>query len=109
MTEFGTVHSAKPCLGCGYCCSKAPCVLGEGIPCKELVHKDGRYWCGLVLNASEEERELFEIDLGIGEGCCSSLFNTEREKMLMKVLRREENAIQEDDQDSVQETDHGRF
>lgn len=29
--------------------------------------------------------------------------------VLLKVLRCEENAIQEADQDSVQETDHGRF
>ena len=67
----------RPCVGCGYCCKRAPCVLGEDTPCRELVFKDKRYWCGLVLAAKGEDKEYMEIDLCIGEGCCSSL-NSDR-------------------------------
>jgi len=70
-----------PCVGCGYCCRKAPCVLGEGVPCVELVERDGRWWCGLVLAATGEDREMIELDLFIGDGCCSS-FNSDRQRRL---------------------------
>lgn len=75
-----------PCLGSGYCCKKARCTLGAylhgpGRDCPSLVFKDGRYWCGAVLDA-EGERKQFLIDqLHIGAGCCSSL-NSDRQKML---------------------------
>ncbi len=84
---------SKPCVGSGYCCKKAPCVLGvekhgQVAPCPSLVFKDGRYWCGLVEDAkSEEEKQHLINILGIGAGCCSPL-NSDRAKM----IRGKENA-----------------
>jgi hypothetical protein len=51
-------------------------------PCKSLVFKDGRYWCGLVLEADESRRYFLMHDLAMGAGCTSSLFNTDREEMI---------------------------
>lgn len=79
------------CVGCGYCCKKAPCAFGvkhfgyHDPPCKGLVHNEGRYWCLLVTNALNGVGPwpLEEVmgSLAIGEGCCSSL-NSSRRDML---------------------------
>ena len=74
------------CVGCGYCCKKAPCVqallIDNGVqpPCPLLVLKDGRYWCQIVLDEppdSELRREM-----AIGAGCSSPMFNNDRENMI---------------------------
>ena len=50
----------RPCVGCGYCCTKAPCVLAARIfetrdwqGCPALRFHDGRHWCGLVEDAED--------------------------------------------------------
>jgi len=64
----------KPdCVGCGYCCLTAPClvavlrgvVLKHGVRCPYLYWGGTRYWCGLAGTM------WWELDLE--EGCCSSL------------------------------------
>lgn len=76
------------CVGCGYCCKKAACVLGTfhhgapHAPCRSLVFRDGRYWCGLVLEADEVRAEFIKKEMYMGAGCSSTLFNTDREEML---------------------------
>jgi len=65
----------RPCVGCGYCCKKATCVLGTGSPCVHLVQDRGRYWCQLVLDGLPYDA------LSIGDGCCSSL-NSDRQQMI---------------------------
>lgn len=84
------------CVGSGYCCKKGPCGLAVarghdmkhwlegGKGCPDLVEKDGRYWCGLYLRAAGPKKAKIKYELAIGEGCCSSLFNTEREKILRR-------------------------
>lgn len=63
----------KECIGCGYCCRKAPCVIGatsavDGV-CSHL-HWNGECWrCDMA--------ESHRTSLAIGEGCCSSM-NTYR-------------------------------
>ncbi len=70
------------CLGCGYCCWRAPCYYGswkygETGPCGGLVFRDGRHWCAAVL----EDPSLTNA-LTIGVGCCSSL-NTWRRELIV--------------------------
>lgn len=48
----------EPCNGCGLCCKMERCaiadmLIGEGPgPCPALEFEEGRYWCGIVRNAS---------------------------------------------------------
>jgi hypothetical protein len=80
-------YQPVPCVGCGFCCRQAKCThalhhayrlgygrLGLEEDCPFLVFRDGRHWCGLVLDEAVDTEDLW-----IGEGCCSSL-NSERAK-----------------------------
>jgi hypothetical protein len=69
-------YRPKPCVGSGYCCTKALCLLGvekhgemEG-PCPSLRwdSEAGRHWCGLILDG-----EIDGWELAAGEGCCAPL------------------------------------
>ena len=77
----------RPCVGCGYCCRKAPCMeaLDHGHdylgPCSYLTDHEDHWRCGLILQASEIERNRLWSALYIGEGCCSPL-NSERAKYI---------------------------
>jgi hypothetical protein len=69
------------CIGCGYCCWRAPCSYGQTIygfdtPCGGLVFRDGRHWC----KAAEGE-PLIAAGLAIGGGCCSSMNSWRREPL----------------------------
>jgi len=81
----------KPCIGCGYCCQKAPCALVQSMfdyqieRCPALQFDDGRYWCGLLRGTTDEERKRRMKILAIGEGCSSSLFNNARDQMLRRM------------------------
>ena len=77
----------RPCVGCGYCCKKATCVLGLGSPCAYLAQHDGRYWCSLILIGAVTDEEL-----AIGAGCCSSL-NSDRQRMLREQAKSVEKSI----------------
>ena len=73
------------CVGCGYCCMKAPCVASARLypgakHCPQLVWSDdlGRYRCHLsMLPGSVGER--YRNELSIGAGCCSSLNSWRRD------------------------------
>jgi len=76
----------RPCVGCGYCCKKAPCIIGgcnygTSPPCGGLVWdwEAKRYWCEQVLRATSDYDSIIRDELAIGDGCCSSL-NTDRRK-----------------------------
>lgn len=70
----------RPCVGCGFCCIKAPCELAVGIygngitECPALVwsKEKGRYLCDLVgkgnLVSALNEKRLY-----IGDGCCCGM------------------------------------
>ena len=64
------------CVGCGYCCLKAPCAIsvdvykGKREPCPALYWNGSMYRCGLA--------KLWTDELAIGAGCSSSL-NTWRQ------------------------------
>jgi len=77
------------CVGCGYCCTKAPCLIGkelhgDKIPCPELLFAQGRHWCRWVMAQEligEGEGVTAAKALDIGAGCCSSLNTWRNEEM----------------------------
>lgn len=74
------------CVGCGYCCKKIQCIVsyskyGTQEKCPDLREHDGRYWCGIIEDATEAELVQYTGALHIGEGCSSNL-NTDRLKYL---------------------------
>ena len=81
------------CVGCGYCCLKAPCSISVGLfgkdkcPALNWSEKKGRYICLLVIDPSYKG-DAYKKDLAIGEGCSSSL-NTWRKD----VKKRDEEQV----------------
>lgn len=80
---------ARPCVGCGYCCTVMTCHAGalkygpRTGGCPALTFMRGRYWCGLVLDADAETSAALKRALSVGAGCSSSLCNPKRERMLI--------------------------
>ena len=75
----------RHCVGCGFCCIKSTCVLGQmwyGVEpttrCPGLVWNGERYICKMVEERPDDES--LKIELAIGAGCCSGL-NTWRRKV----------------------------
>ena len=71
----------RPCVGCGYCCRKAPCIQSVFLwpdrdKCPALYYAaDQRKWrCKLAAIP-----DLYKV-LAMGEGCCSPL-NSDRDKI----------------------------
>lgn len=71
------VTADPPCVGCGCCCKKVPCLWGlwlynsEVAPCVGLRWDAAlrRYFCGAMLDAAEADLEALKIKLLIGTGC----------------------------------------
>ena len=76
------VPDTKHCVGCGFCCRKAPCavatrIYGSGITsCPALEWDGNRYWCRLCKLPGNLGRE-YRKELAAGEGCCCGM-NTDR-------------------------------
>jgi len=75
------------CVGCGYCCWKVRCGVGidlhgHGDKCPELMFKDGRHWCGVLLGNEEDLYTAWlRTELSVGEGCCSTMNSWRREPL----------------------------
>lgn len=71
-------YNYNPCVGCGYCCLKAPCsaasrIFGDYVrPCPFLEWRESRYYCKLTETNSDQKWD-YRQELAIGAGCCSSL------------------------------------
>lgn len=76
------------CIGCGYCCTKAPCLLarrihGAGVTeCPELIWEQNRHWCRLP-----RVQPHYIYDLHIGAGCCSPLNSWRREPLISRLSK----------------------
>ena len=84
----------RPCVGSGYCCKQAPCPFGEAVPggtrCVHLV-----VWEQTETEATRYRCEKYEEILAapgggsfspaFGAGCSSSLFNTDRDAILLEL------------------------
>lgn len=75
----------EPCVGCGYCCKKAPCGFGEpeseaSTRCRHLEPNGPVYRCGKY----EEIRKApgSEFSPAFGAGCSSPLFNEDRRQTI---------------------------
>ena len=86
----------SPCVGCGYCCQKAPCpvafIMGWYEPygvCAGLVWNEqaGRYWCRAVQDEPARTRLQLEESMAIGAGCSSTLCNSQRSAAQRGQLR----------------------
>lgn len=80
--------TAAPCVHSGFCCKQAPCPYGakeeNSAACIYLVEREkNRFYCGKY----DEIKDLPGADIvpAFGAGCCSSLFNEAREKILKEV------------------------
>ena len=77
--------STSECIGCGFCCRRAPCPLSsyaglwseEGCSALSWSEDEHRWVCELVSKAEGARRQEVESILSIGAGCCSNL-NTYR-------------------------------
>jgi len=69
------------CVRCGYCCRKAPCPYGEGVPCVHLV-ADPNSTAGQYLCARHDEIRADpqpQWSPAFDAGCSSALFNSDRD------------------------------
>ena len=59
----------KECIGSGFCCMMEQCRASVEIHgeideiCPELIFKDGRYWCNLILEDDKLVKDM------AGQGC----------------------------------------
>lgn len=81
------VASVKECVGCGFCCRKAPCwvavrIWGKGLekcPALKWDEQEKRYWCDLCKKPGQMGSD-YRRELEAGEGCCCGL-NTDRQNI----------------------------
>lgn len=71
------IFEQKDCIGCGYCCTKAQCIIsihlyGKSQKCPSLKWNGERHICNLMIDDTLLSRQ-YRKELGIGLGCCSSL------------------------------------
>lgn len=76
-----------PCVRSGFCCKQFSCAAGYHYgaelkgPCKFLRGpKPGAYSCGLVVDGVISKTEIYA-----GEGCCSPMFNEDRNNVIKEV------------------------
>lgn len=81
----------QPCVRSGFCCKKRPCQFGEvtsptNLACRFLEQLPGeghpRYACGRYDYIIQQPG--WEWNPAFGAGCCSPLFNTDRELILLE-------------------------
>lgn len=86
-------EAAPPCVGSGFCCKQAPCPFGEWDDarhqCRHLIpilQKEGlheRYTCAIAGEIVKQPG--WEAAPAFGAGCCSSLFNPDRDAILRDI------------------------
>lgn len=89
MTSHEEHHT--PCVRSGFCCKRGPCVFGlwdaDKSQCAYLEGDAQPGEEGIVLYRCARyefivQQPGHEFSPAFGAGCCSSLFNTERQKIL---------------------------
>ena len=70
-------NHVKLCIGCGYCCIKAPCHVAQRLYpgakyCPQLEWQNNRYICKLM-QIPGKLGENYREELHAGAGCCSPL------------------------------------
>ena len=69
----------RECVGCSFCCSKAPCgvalrVYGPVTSCPALIYdkEEARWFCKLC-QLPGEQGAAYREELSVGAGCCCGL------------------------------------
>jgi len=75
------------CCHCGYCCKKTPCGWGEWNETKTQCvfltgNEPGEYRCGRYHQIKDQPTA--DLSPAFGAGCCSSLFNGDRDSVLAR-------------------------
>jgi len=70
-------YTPAPCVGCGFCCMKAPCAVavrihGSITSCPELVWVNDKYRCRLV-TLPGQIGDRYRKEIGVGTGSCCSM------------------------------------
>lgn len=72
----------EPCNGCGVCCESELCPAAKDIfgydtkgPCPKLVWTDGRFQCGMVLDAKTDAERQYVLQAIGSIGMCDSVLN----------------------------------
>lgn len=90
MKDNCTEYKTSPCVGSGLCCKAEPCGFGEwdsiNKRCKYL--QDGNndvtiYRCGRYEYIKQQPGNEFMP--AFGAGCCMSMFNTDRQKIIQEI------------------------
>lgn len=103
MTDDEFAYPVRPCVGSGHCCKSGPCSYGEADPkdgsCVYLVRWEGddlegveRYRCGRYEHIMAQPGKGFWSP-AFGAGCCQTLFNRERDRILEALERRRLNVV----------------
>lgn len=83
---------SQSCAGSGYCCKQRPCPFGQWnatqTACAFLLPiethgKHPRYTCGIYEEIVKQPG--WEVAPAFGAGCCSPLFNSDREAILAEL------------------------
>ena len=74
----------KDCIGCGFCCRKAPCsgavrIYGNVTKCPALRYDGARYFCSLM-ELPGKLGTAYRKELGAYTGCCCGL-NSDRQNI----------------------------
>lgn len=86
----------SPCVGSGFCCKVAPCPYGEAdpvtggcihlTPWKDDTLEAPRYRCGRY--DFIRTQPFAEMVPAFGGGCSSTMFNRDRERILVELRRK---------------------
>jgi len=86
MTKLEVYFDSLPkrlCVHCGYCCSKAPCAYGAGVPCEALT-EDNK--CLLYDDIKEYEQRMFGEVMMFDNECCSPLNTLRTETIATGII-----------------------
>lgn len=75
------------CIGCGFCCRKAPCAVAVQFQkvdqgkCAALIWNGQRWRCELYMSSNEDKKYIAKA-LAIGAGCCCNLNDYRRKNII---------------------------
>lgn len=88
MTRATTPNSGA-CVRSGFCCKRAPCPYGAGVPCVHLIPDPasaaGQYLCARYEYIQQQPGS--EWSPAFGAGCSSTLFNEDRDRVLVQLRK----------------------
>jgi hypothetical protein len=95
ILSYEELDEVRACVGCGFCCVKAPCLLvqfrgGEWRGCPYPGFDGNRHQCGFVIVEAFRPGLLkinVQEELAIGEGCCCAMNSWRRGPLIDRTIR----------------------